>query len=95
MAGEDGGDESEENEALPADLEALRTAHTEARTVLDHQIELLNDSDDKAMRTVRITLLIIGLIVSIASVVDVSGLLPDITVFGLNVIAGLLSLGLL
>lgn len=44
----------------------LETTYDEARTVLDAQHETLSDIDDKAMRTMRITAIILGVIVSLA-----------------------------
>lgn len=51
---------------LPAnrDKETLEKTCEEARTALDHQIDLLRDMDDKAMRSVRITLLTLGIFLS-------------------------------
>lgn len=40
----------------------------EARTVLDHQIEILADIDQKAMRTVRFTALLLGILFSAVNV---------------------------
>lgn len=51
----------------PSDIEIARTAHSEARTVLDHQINTLNDIDDKALSTVRITIVLTGAIIGVAS----------------------------
>lgn len=44
----------------------LETTYEEARTVLDAQQATLSDIDDKAMRTVRITALILSVLVSLA-----------------------------
>lgn len=46
----------------------LRSACEESRAVLDHEIAILNDIDDKAIWTVRTAVLIIGLVVSAASI---------------------------
>jgi hypothetical protein len=43
---------------------ALEVVRKESREVLKHQIELLGDIDDKAMRTVRTSVLFIGLVIS-------------------------------
>lgn len=51
-------------------IEALRTARNESRTVLDGQIDLLNDIDDKAMRSVRTAVVFVGIVIS---AVQVSG----------------------
>lgn len=44
------------------DLEALRTAYRECRSNLDHQIAAGSDIDDKAAHTLRIQVLLFGLI---------------------------------
>jgi len=46
------------------DIEALRFIHEDSKAVLGHQIEYLNDIDDKAMRTVRIVTILLGVIFS-------------------------------
>ena len=55
---EDGQDEPSEKDEL---------IREEARTVLDHQIRNLNDVDDVAARTVRITAIIIGGLLGVTS----------------------------
>ena len=42
----------------------LETTYREARTVLDAQNEVIGDIDEKAMRTVRVSVVLVGLIVS-------------------------------
>ncbi|MFB6142502.1 MAG: hypothetical protein ABEJ30_04080 [Halorientalis sp.] len=56
------------------DYEVLVETRREARTVLDHRISLLNDLDDKAMRTVRTAVLVLGLIFSAAGVTGSEGI---------------------
>lgn len=51
-----------------SDIEALRVAREESRAVLDHQLALLNDLDDKAMRTVRTAVILLGILVSAAGI---------------------------
>lgn len=53
-----------------SDIEALRLAREESRAVLDHQIDLLDDIDDKAMRTTRLALLLVALIVSVGQLMS-------------------------
>lgn len=48
------------------DIESLRTAREESRIVLDHHITLQNDLDDKALKTVRLCLVLIAAIISVA-----------------------------
>lgn len=50
------------------DLQALRVTREESRAVLDHQIAMLNDLDDKAMRTVRTAVLLLGILASAAGI---------------------------
>lgn len=56
-----------------SNVETARTVHKEARNVLDHQITLLDDIDDKAARTVRITIVLVGAILGAASLEDSTG----------------------
>lgn len=46
------------------EIETLRITREESRTALDHQLQKLTDIDDKAMRTVRITLVTLGILAS-------------------------------
>ncbi|MBX0323865.1 hypothetical protein EGH21_12575 [Halomicroarcula sp. F13] len=59
-----------EDLSYPSNIRSLKITHEEARTVLDHQISILNDIDNKATRTVRITAVILGIIVSAPSVIE-------------------------
>lgn len=52
----------------------LRSACGESRAVLDHEIDILNDIDDKAVWTVRTAVLVVGLVVSAASITGNRGL---------------------
>ena len=64
-------EESEDEDGIPIedlDIEALRVTREESRAMLDHQIALLNDIDDKVMRTVRTGVILTGLAVSALSV---------------------------
>lgn len=54
------------SERRASDVEALRVTREESRIVLDHQIALQKDIDEKALRTVRLSLVLIALIVSVA-----------------------------
>lgn len=49
----------------------------EARAVLEHQLDTLNDIDDKAARTVRITALLVGAIFGAISFGDASSLIVN------------------
>lgn len=46
------------------DVETLQIQREEAKDVLDQQNEKLRDIDDKALRTVRITVLLLGVLLS-------------------------------
>ncbi|QZP36300.1 hypothetical protein [Halobaculum magnesiiphilum] len=54
----------------PRNVETLRLLHTDARSVLDHQLAILGDIDDKAARTVRLTVLVLAAVISAPSVID-------------------------
>lgn len=57
---------AEAERRAPSDTAALRATREEARTILDHEIRLLNDLDDKAMRTVRTAVVTLGALISAA-----------------------------
>lgn len=48
----------------------VETAHREARAVLEAQQETVADIDDKAMRTVRLTVVLLGVLVSAVELAD-------------------------
>lgn len=60
---------SSNDRSYPRRVESLRKMHNEARDVLDHQIRIVDDVNDKATRTVRITSLLLGVVVSGGSLV--------------------------
>ncbi|GGL25966.1 hypothetical protein GCM10009037_07000 [Halarchaeum grantii] len=47
-----------------SDVEALRLTLEESRQVMDHQIALFDEIDDKAMRSVRTAVIVVGFVVS-------------------------------
>lgn len=57
--------------------EAAEAVHSEARDVLNHQIELLDEIDDRAVRTVRITVLLVAGALSAVSFGDLVSLSLD------------------
>lgn len=65
------------------DIEALRVTREESRSVLDHQLALLNDLDDNATRTVW-TAVILSTAAGVAGVNGLRTLPPDV----LNLFAG-------
>lgn len=64
--------EADLDELLEYDVEkeALQVVRRESREVLSERIHLLKDLDDKAMRTVRTSVLFIGLVISAIQVSD-------------------------
>lgn len=77
------------------DVETLRTTREEARLVLDHQLQVLNEIDRKAIRTVQVVLVLLGLVGTTATVVEVRHLLNPLSLGGLLSLVGALVLGLL
>lgn len=56
-----------DDENRQSDVEVLRSRCKEARVVLNHQLEALSDLHGKAIRTVRITGVVFGLVLSAAT----------------------------
>lgn len=54
------------------DTETLSTALTQLQLVLDNQLETLADIDDKAVRTVRVQVILLGVIASAAQIASKS-----------------------
>jgi hypothetical protein len=57
-------DDSPSFRVRTSNAEALRRQHLECRAVLDHQIQVLRDHDRTALRTARIAVLVLALVVS-------------------------------
>lgn len=57
-------EDTQSSSAEGVDTAALETVRTESRHVLSEQLRLLNDIDDKAMRSVRTSVILLGLVVS-------------------------------
>lgn len=65
MADDDSARQSEpDGEAVASDVEVLRSGREEARVVLDSQLQVLTELQTKAMKTVRTTVLVLGLVLS-------------------------------
>jgi hypothetical protein len=64
-------------------VETLRITQAEAREVLSQQVETLSDIDGKAMRTVRIALIVFGIVVSATTFPKGIAFLNWITVCGI------------
>ncbi|USZ68694.1 hypothetical protein NGM10_02890 [Halorussus salilacus] len=58
------------------DVSTLRVTRREARAVLDRQIEALNDIDDKAAYTLRLNVLVLGVVLTVASILASSEATP-------------------
>lgn len=52
------------------DIQVLRDVCAEARVVLDHQLAVLGEIDDKAIWSVRTAVIVLGLLISAGSVAD-------------------------
>lgn len=61
----DGATDGERDDPEPTALEALRVTREESRAVLDHPVALLNEIDDRTMRTVRVAGVALGIVVSV------------------------------
>lgn len=51
-----------------SDVAALRATREEARAILEYELRSLDELDDKAMRTVRTAMVVLGLVVSVPGV---------------------------
>jgi len=85
MAG-DGNERRDEDDerTVESDVEVLRSGREEARVVLDHQLQLLSETHTKALRTVRITGVVFGLILSTATFLNVSRFVNILTIGGVG-----------
>ena len=80
------------SDAGRTDIDALRVTWEESRRVLDHQISWQKDLDDKALRTVQLSLVLIALVVSVAQLVGPNVVDARETGTVLSVIVGVLLL---
>lgn len=68
------------------DIEVLRSACEESRLVLDHQLDVLGEIDDKAIWSVRTAVIVLGLVISAVSFADGSSIRTlQLPVFGFAV----------
>ena len=67
----------------------------QARCVLDHQIAKLRDIDEKALRTVRITVIFLGLVFSVTQLEGTSGFVNGLTILGGSSLVASLGFGVL
>jgi hypothetical protein len=75
MSSTDPDDLKQELESIDfsGDPDLLREFREEARVTVDKQIETLNDIDTKASRILRVNIVLIGVLVSVASIVAQNG----------------------
>lgn len=87
----------DENEVSECDMETPQVQREEAKDVLEQQNEKLRDIDDKALRTVRITVLLLGALLSTLKLLGgEASPINTYTVFGswllvLSVVSGVLT----
>lgn len=60
------------------DVASLRITRVEARGALDHQIDALEDIDDKAAQTLRLNVLLFGVVLTLASMLASNDATPTI-----------------
>jgi hypothetical protein len=65
-------------EADDWDNQRLETTYMEARSVLEAQQQTVSDIDDKAMRTVRITIVLIGILISAREIAGANAFSDDL-----------------
>lgn len=94
MTGEDDGSPVRDGSTI-ASLGALRRHQEEARAVVDHQVEALNELDDAALRTSRIAGVALALVLSAARLSGTADLLNDFVRSGCLGLVGTFVLGLL
>lgn len=71
MTGEDSQDDAEKESVEDdiSDIESLRLVREESQAALDRRIQMINESDDMAMRTARTGVVVIGILVTAIGVV--------------------------
>lgn len=83
-----GGETERRDEAVEenvnSDVEVLRSGREEARVVLDHQLQLLSETHAKAIRTVRITGIVFGLVLSTATLLNATQFVNGFTIGGIG-----------
>lgn len=88
-------DEQPDDEPSEYDVDSLRVTREEARAALDHQIEALDDIDDKAAHTLRLNVLLLGVVLTMASVFASNNATPAIgRMANSPVVAGTLASGI-
>lgn len=82
----------EDSDSGSVDIEVLRSACVESRAVLDDQLHELSDIGDKALWTVRTSMIVLGLMVSATSLGDVGTIRSLHWTVKFSGVAGVLSL---
>lgn len=73
-----------DDEKAASEIEVLRSGRDEARVVLNHQLQLLSETHTKAIRTVRITGIVSGLVLSTATFLEASQFVNIFTIGGIG-----------
>jgi|GEM_PF-3432499 len=85
-SGSTSGDDSSGQSDLPPqgtpDVESLQTTRDEAREVLNHQIETLNNVDNKAAYTLRLNIVILGVLLTVSSLLVGNENTPEVSRLG-------------
>ncbi|WP_135823540.1 hypothetical protein [Halorussus ruber] len=83
-----------DDESRKSDVAVLRSGREEARVVLNHQLDALSDLHTKAVRTVRITGVVLGLVLSAATLPGARRFANGFTLAGVGALAVTLLTGL-
>lgn len=75
--------------------DVLEFLHADAKRVVDHQIDDLDDIDDKALRTVRITMVVFGILVASAQLEGAEAVVTRWTLAGSSLLIGSIIAGVL
>lgn len=94
MAGSENERRGGGNENERSDVDVLRSGREEARVVLDYQLQLLSEMHTKAMKTVRVTVLVLGVVLSATTFPEARRFINWFTVAGVGCLAGSFLLGL-
>lgn len=76
-----------DDENRTSDVAVLQSGREEARIVLDHQLQMLDDMHTKAVRTIRITVLVLGLVLSATAFPEARGFRNAFTLSGVGTLS--------
>lgn len=68
----------------------LKTTYEEARVVIDHQRDVINDIDNKAMYNVRLTIVLVGIVVAAARIEGPGLFNPVLLWLGISCLVGVI-----